>query len=232
MEHLRPPGKERMRPQGPKTTGRKTCSVCHKPQPLKAFAKDASRADGKLKRCRSCDSKRGKAWRKKNAERQRETARVWLAANPDKKLARDARYRAARPLLNRHKALLGYGLSLEWFTVQLEASGNACDRCREPFKNLGFGCHIDHDHLHCKGCRKKRGSCRNPDAVRGLLCPRCSCLLTIRWCKANPEDSYLVAYRKRLRAVRKVERTAAAVAVKREAGRQLLSALDDLDRTA
>jgi hypothetical protein len=184
-----------------RTVAKKTCAVCKQAKRRRAFAKDVSRSDKKMRLCRVCSNAKNKAWRAKNKEKAAASCVAWAAANPEKKREAHRRYREARPHLNRHKALLDYGLTLEWFTAHLKALGNACERCHTPFRNLGNDCHVDHDHLHCGSCDTGRGSCRNPDAVRGLLCQGCSIKLTRRWEAANPHDPYLVAYRARRAAL-------------------------------
>jgi hypothetical protein len=177
---------------------RKTCSLCKKSKPRRAFAKDASRADGKLKRCRLCDSKKCKAWRTKNKARARLNGRTWTLAHPDKKSAAHRRYREARPLLSRHHTMLEYGIDLEWFLTRLEALGNCCERCGKPFTSSA-GTQVDHDHLHCAACHTGRGSCKSPDAVRGLVCGACNRLMSIAYCKAYAtKDPYLIAYAQRV----------------------------------
>jgi Recombination endonuclease VII len=182
---------------GKRKVSGKTCSICKESKSLKAFAKDVSRADGKMKRCRACDSKRGVAWRQNNKEQARITARAWILAHLENKVANDKRYRDARPFLGRKKTLQEYGLTLEWFLGRLAELDGRCERCDKPFKS-GLDTQIDHDHAHCKACDGARGSCRRPDAVRGIVCAACNRLMGRPWTAANPHDPYLVAYAQRL----------------------------------
>jgi hypothetical protein len=79
----------------------------------------------------------------------------------------------------------------------LEAQGNACARCLEPFtENTKEQPQVDHDHAHCEECRSGlRRSCR--DSVRGLVCRKCNVRLRAKWCRENPQDPYLMDYAKR-----------------------------------
>lgn len=69
-----------------------------------------------------------------------------------------------------HK-LKRYGLTQADFDRLLEAQGNACAMCREPFED-GDQIFIDHDHACCPEEKRSCGACR-----RGLLCLRCNTAL-------------------------------------------------------
>jgi hypothetical protein len=174
----------------PRTKKVKICNACKEPQPLTAFAKDASRPDSKMARCRQCDSAKGKAWRVKNKEHCRSYGRAWIASHPEAKLARDKRYREAHPSLSRYKALWDYGLALTWFETRLAELGGRCERCHTQFQG-SLDTQVDHDH-ECCNSRRTCGRC-----TRGLVCGACNRLMSRTWVAANPTDPYLTRYRQR-----------------------------------
>ena len=67
----------------------------------------------------------------------------------------------------RHR-LSRYGLTDEDFGRLLDAQGNACAMCFEPFED-GHPVFVDHDHACCPDEKRSCGKC-----VRGLLCLRCN----------------------------------------------------------
>jgi Recombination endonuclease VII len=63
---------------------------------------------------------------------------------------------------NRKYRITSYGITEADFAKILEAQGNACGMCHEPFED-GQLIHIDHDHDCCKAKNRSCGKC-----VRGL----------------------------------------------------------------
>jgi hypothetical protein len=88
---------------------------------------------------------------------------------------------------NQAHRLARYGLTPERFAALMEAQGNACAMCHEPFENGQQVC-IDHDHACCPYEKVSCGRC-----VRGLLHPRCNTALGIIEQKLATAQAYLAA---------------------------------------
>lgn len=103
----------------------KTCSVCKKEKSLSNFGKRKDSKDGKLSRCKSCESIRVKEWQANNQEYKKEYARV--------------------------RRFTRHGISEELFKQILEKQNNLCAICKKPPFTEGTQPNIDHDHKCCPG---------------------------------------------------------------------------------
>lgn len=73
----------------------KKCSKCGEVKPLDAFAKNASKKDGKSYLCRECTNEAMRLWREANPEKARENARRCREAHPEKVREHNQRWYAA-----------------------------------------------------------------------------------------------------------------------------------------
>lgn len=157
----------------------KYCNQCKLTKPLREFAKDKNRKDGRFSYCKLCNSTRARAWAKAHPERTHARTKTWAAANRERlrALAR-ARYkkggeklkkklratRKAHPEWSRNVHLkANFGISLKQWNSILEAQDNCCACCRSREPGSKHGWHTDHDH--------KTGR------LRGILCQPCNLML-------------------------------------------------------
>lgn len=128
-----------------------TCVECGASKPLDAFHREASRPNGRNRRCKECRNARNREHVARNRERRAETMQRWREQNRE-------RYAAA---VRAHK-LRGYGLTPEAYDTLLHSQGGGCAICGEAEKD-GWDLAVDH--------------CHRAGHVRGLLCRRCNVAL-------------------------------------------------------
>jgi len=125
----------------------KTCTVCEEAKPYSEYYNYKASKDGKMYRCKFCDS----LARKKYAENNKESAQ-----------------RSQRGRNLKHK----YGISLEDYETLFEAQGRCCAICETkenkamygPNKSLNFS--VD----HCHATNKVRGIlCNQCNRAIGML---------------------------------------------------------------
>jgi len=103
----------------------------------------------------------------------------YYAANPDRVRTKCTEYRANNPDAVRATVLLGrYGLTSSDYAAILSAQGGGCAGCGAALSANGRRLAVDHDHSCCPGT-KSCGQC-----VRGLLCTKCN--LTLGRMEADP----------------------------------------------
>ncbi len=127
--------------------GTRHCQICKETKPLGDFYKHDGVVDGYGKRCKECSKKHVTAWRKKNPEKHRASAKRWSDKNPELKKDVNLKVRI--------------GLPIGTYATMLAAQNGLCAICRtsEPGgKNGRF--HVDH--------------CHETKEVRGLLCTNCN----------------------------------------------------------
>lgn len=143
----------------------KKCSKCEKRKARSRFYKHPRTADGLQSYCIPCHLAANEASRKRNREADRQRAKRWRAANPDKVRAGRERYlEANRERINARKRaqriIKQYDLLPDEYEALLAHQKGLCAICREPGKGRWGKLCIDHDH--------KTGK------VRGLLCSDCN----------------------------------------------------------
>jgi len=116
--------------------------------------------DGLRGECKSCFAERAaRRYVAKSAEIKAQVKR-WQKANPERRRAYQARYRAEHREQNRNGHLRRtFGLTLESYAELLEAQGGGCAICGRQARE-GSSLHVDHDHASGE--------------VRGLLCFSCN----------------------------------------------------------
>jgi len=122
----------------------KHCRKCSRDLPIHCFSRDKSRSDGLSRRCRSCDAARREAYRKANADLERERDRL----QSERKKAK----RAAQPKSEWHLA--------RERTAALFAKGlKKCTKCKEVFPlDRFYQCRTENNGLdtRCKSCAHGR----------------------------------------------------------------------------
>lgn len=140
----------------------KTCVHCKESKSIKEFHTRSSQSDGLAYYCKVCTKVLAQEYRNRpeNIVANRERARKWREANPEKaKATHDgwvkrnrARYNEANKWRRlRHR----YGLSREAYENLMRVAGGVCELC-------GSGHILCLDHCHQSGL------------VRGILCMRCN----------------------------------------------------------
>lgn len=130
---------------GPTLTCTKICTVCRVEKSLDLFYNRKASDDGKAYRCKECDNKAVREFRKRHESRYREQARAT-------------------------QLKLKYGLSQEDFDSMLESQGYACKICKSDIERTISQSHtektlvVDHDHktgvvrgLLCSKCNRGLG---------------------------------------------------------------------------
>jgi Recombination endonuclease VII len=155
-------------------------------KPLDNFRKGQSR-------CRECAKVSASLWRDANREEINARSRARRAANRE---AINARRRKNYVYVYKPRDPAQKAATRRWGTFRIsperwrEMLGPNCDRCDRPFGTTKDDINVDHDHdcqNVCSGS-KSCGAC-----VRGVLCRPCSNLLSTPWCRAHPEDEYLIS---------------------------------------
>lgn len=179
----------------------KRCPGCGEIKSLEEYHRDRGLRDGRARLCRTCACEKQKAWRLKNPEPGRASARKWKAANKERA---DANHRewlknnrdrvneynriwwAEHPETARRQTLRKRGMTAEQFADKMDEQGGVCAICG-AYPPTGRAFAIDHDH--------KSGE------VRGLLCSSCNTALGLF--KDNAENllsaiQYLEKYVQRM----------------------------------
>lgn len=125
----------------------KVCPRCGLDQPAHNYSRDIHRKDGLQRLCKSCDSKK---------------ARAYYNANREKK---QTYYRLMRGYKKYQRLKQKYNLTDVQFDDMFVAQDGNCAICGHKDSR---GLSVDHDHACCPG-RNSCGKC-----VRGLLCGRCN----------------------------------------------------------
>jgi hypothetical protein len=130
----------------------KLCTQCGNPG---EFGKRKRSKDGLKSACNKCSAKYQKRWYAANTEKFKGYVQRWNVLHPEQ-------YKAVRrpSFLKRL-----YGMSIEDFTLMLEAQDNKCAICHLEFNDSRVP-FVDHDHEIAKVDKRK--------SVRGLLCHRCN----------------------------------------------------------
>jgi len=76
-------------------TATKSCSRCHEPKPLEAFARDRATKDGLRCWCRECNKASHAAYRAANGAKEKASQAAYRAANHEKRAAYHAAWKAA-----------------------------------------------------------------------------------------------------------------------------------------
>ena len=136
----------------------KQCTKCGELKPHDEFYAAKGTRDGLRGDCKTCHSRRGRAWYAANRERSIAYVKKWQQDNKERVNA----YRRARNATRRREIREGhlkrtFGLTLADYEAILEAQGGGCAICQEvPREGQSF--HVDH----------------LGDRVRGILCVRCN----------------------------------------------------------
>lgn len=125
----------------------KTCTVCGQSKELSEFYNYKATKDGKMYRCKSCDSKSRKKWKETNPERS---------------------YQSQRERNLKHK----YGITLAEYKCMLDKQHGCCAICAVKENNASFGVNktlnFAVDHCHTTG--KVRGLlCNQCNRALGML---------------------------------------------------------------
>ncbi|MCW2778268.1 MAG: vBYenPAB5 [Frankiales bacterium] len=125
-----------------------TCVECGVTKCADQFHREASRATGRNRRCKTCRNAINRAHVAKDRARRQESMLRWRAENPE-------RYAES---VKAHK-LRSYGLTLVQYRALVEEQQDRCAICGDPEKE-GWDLAVDH--------------CHRTGRVRGLLCRRCN----------------------------------------------------------
>ncbi|HEX2274977.1 MAG TPA: endonuclease VII domain-containing protein [Acidimicrobiales bacterium] len=140
----------------------KRCVKCGEMKPLFEFYRMAGMRDGHRNDCKQCNLAYQAAKRHANPQPNRDRARRWQQANPERVAAHAAAYRASgRKRISDRKSYLKrrFGLTIEEDESMLQAQNAVCALCHRP-PRAGSALHVDHDH--------------ETGRVRGLLCFTCN----------------------------------------------------------
>lgn len=156
----------------------KKCSRCGVEKATTEFYKDKRTRSGLQSECKQCHTNDRLKWRAENTDEANRRLRDWRKANPEKRRAQEARYRAAHPEYipakhgarrlrvasgNFSKTDLEYVKNSQWF------GGLLCYYCG---CNIDDGYHVEHVHplsrggtntvnnivLACPSCNLSKGS--------------------------------------------------------------------------
>ena len=143
----------------------KRCTKCGIEQPLDNFYRAAGTRDGLRGDCKACFQARAAARYRADPTAMKERARRWQAANPERVVENQRRYReSGRKKASDRRSYLKrkYGVTPEWYDEVLAAQGGGCAICGKPPRD-DISLHVDHDHA--------------TGALRSLLCFSCNNLL-------------------------------------------------------
>lgn len=126
----------------------KVCYKCKELKPLSSFSRNKRTKDGLQQICKACNALRSRNWRK--IESNRERLKQWRNNNIEKCTGH-----ARKSNLN-----IKYNMSIEEYTVLLEAQNNKCLLCNKSPEENGKALSVDHNHQTGK--------------IRGLLCDNCN----------------------------------------------------------
>lgn len=138
----------------------KRCIKCGTVKPLSDFYKASGTRDGRRNDCKPCNLATQAA--RLDPEANRERARQWRRANPERAARRQHEYSAAgRKRISDRKSYLKrkFGITPDQYDSMLAAQGNACALCGRP-PNGKVALHVDHDH--------------STGRIRGILCFKCN----------------------------------------------------------
>jgi hypothetical protein len=135
------------------------CAICKQEKPAEEFGYQNKQRGWLRSYCRPCHNKKQLEWRNAN----REKARRWSRDGYHKRMATNPEPILRVELKRRCKK---YGVTVEWWTVQLAKQNNVCALCLKPEISE-----------HCKG-----GTVRSlaidhhheNGTARGLLCSACN----------------------------------------------------------
>lgn len=140
--------------QGHKTA----CRVCGERKLISAFPAQPGSQGGSSSECDSCFNRRHTAWRDRNRDHVRASARA--SARAVRSISDKEKSCAA---VRKHRLKRQYGLTPACLIDMRKAQGNKCLVCNETFAETAWGkkaAGIDHDH--------------RTGRVRGLLCTMCN----------------------------------------------------------
>ncbi len=140
----------------------KRCTKCGEVRPTSEFYKAAGTRDGRRNDCKPCNLAAQAARNRLDPDANRERARLWRSANPDRVAEKQRAYTAAgRKRISDRKSYLKrkFGLTPEQYDAMLAAQGGVCHLCGRP-PNESVALHVDHDH--------------STGQIRGILCFKCN----------------------------------------------------------
>jgi hypothetical protein len=123
----------------------KTCNICHETQEITNFYTNPHQRHGYADRCKKCDLKVNKEWRKAHGSQVSEWQRKRRQRNPDKMHGYYLKYE--------------YGITIDQYNQMLKDQNNVCAICsKTQISNRRLS--VDH--------------CHETGNVRGLLCTKCN----------------------------------------------------------
>lgn len=140
--------------------GSKKCSVCKEIKSLDLFSLDRRAKDSKSSKCRECNYKIVKTWRKNNPQKQNKLNSLYKKRHPVETMiqARKDATKYYYKSCQKSRIKYRYGISFEEFESLKLKQRNKCAICKK--KEYEKELNIDHDHQTGK--------------VRGLLCTKCN----------------------------------------------------------